>query len=132
MQAPRRLSLRRPAPALSPRGGCLHLRPPPSSSQYGSTALDVAKEMTCTEVVKLLKKYTPAYLAAQVGRAMLRPPLPPSTSTFARSAPPVAAQPYNALPKVAQYDAAHRRRRLRRKSSVLLSGPRCPSTCGWA
>ena len=38
------------------------------------TALDLAKYKKHTEVVKLLEKYTPAYLAAQVGRAAPHPP----------------------------------------------------------
>ena len=60
----RAASPRRPAPALSPRGGRLHLRPPPSPSQDGDTALDYAKSKGLTEVVKLLEN-APA-IAAQV------------------------------------------------------------------
>ena len=67
----RAASPRRPAPALPPRGGRLHLRPAPSASQHGDTALDRAKEKKHTEVVKLLENPA-AYFAAQVGRAAPR------------------------------------------------------------
>ena len=66
-QAPRRLSAppsRRPLPPLLSGGGRLHLRPPPSPSQDGDTALDYAKSKGLTEVVKLLEN-APA-IAAQV------------------------------------------------------------------
>ena len=48
-------SPRRPAPALSSRGGRPHLRPPPSPSQSGDTALDMAKERKHTEVIGILE-----------------------------------------------------------------------------
>ena len=72
----RAASPRRPAAALCPRGGRLHLRPPPSPSQGGNTALDFAKQQKHTEVVKLLEN-APAF-AAQVGAApphLYAPPL---------------------------------------------------------
>ena len=47
---------------------------PPSPWQDGKTALDKAKRQKHTEVIKILEKYTPAYLAAQVGRAAPHPP----------------------------------------------------------
>ena len=53
---------------LSPRGGRLHLHPPPSPSQFGKTALDLAnlhpvgKAIKSTEVVKILEK-APAKVA---------------------------------------------------------------------
>ena len=65
----RAASPRRPQPsALSPRGGRLHLHPPPSPSQFGKTALDLAnlhpvgKAIKSTEVVKILEK-APAKVA---------------------------------------------------------------------
>ena len=61
MRRRRAASPRRPAPALSPRGGRLHRRPPPSPSQGGKTALDDAKHFKRTEIIKLLED---AYLAA--------------------------------------------------------------------
>ena len=67
----RAASPRRPAAAFSPQGGRLHLRPPPSPSQGGDTALDDAKSHGHTEVVKLLEN-APA-IAAQVGAAPLSP-----------------------------------------------------------
>ena len=68
-QAPRRLSAP-PSPSPSPPGAAASTSALPSSpSQYGDTALDWAKEYNRTEVIKLLEKYTPAYLAAQVGLA---------------------------------------------------------------
>ena len=70
----RAASPRRPQPfALSPRGGRLHLRPPPSPSQGAQTALDWAKCNSDTEVIKILENPA-AYLAAQVGRAAPHPP----------------------------------------------------------
>ena len=51
-----------PGPGRSP----LHLLPRPSPSQDGKTALDVAKEYSHTEVIKLLERYDSAYLPAQV------------------------------------------------------------------
>ena len=62
-----------PFKALSPRGGRLHLCPPPSPSQYGYTALGAAKHQKQTEVIKILENPA-AYLAAQVGRAAPHPP----------------------------------------------------------
>ena len=47
-------SPRRPAPALSSRGGRLYLPPPPTPPQSGRTALDLAKLGAHTEVMKLL------------------------------------------------------------------------------
>ena len=68
-QAPRRLSAAAQPPALSPRGGRLHLRPShPSPSQDGKTALDFAKTMEHTGAIKILEDPA-AYLAAQVGHA---------------------------------------------------------------
>ena len=60
--------------AFSPRGGRLHLRPPPSPSQDGKTALDNAKEVGNTEVVLLLLRlFDPAAAdAMQAGRAAYR------------------------------------------------------------
>ena len=74
----RAASPRRPAPAFSSFPG-RPPTPPPSLSQAGKTALDIAKEDNRTayphslsnEVIKLLKN-DPAYLAAQVGRAAPR------------------------------------------------------------
>ena len=66
----RAASPRRQAPALSLRGGRLHLRPPPSPSQDGETALDLAKQWNRTEVVRL---FDPAAAdAMQAGRAAYR------------------------------------------------------------
>ena len=63
----RAASPRRPAPALSPRDGRLHLRTSPSPSQDGETALDIAKEKKRTEIVRL---FDPAAAdAMQAGRA---------------------------------------------------------------
>jgi hypothetical protein len=70
-----RLRAAQPPPS-PPRGGRLHLRPSPSPSQDGDTALDEAKKQNRTEVIKLLEKYTPAYFAAQVGRAAPHPATP--------------------------------------------------------
>jgi len=64
-------------PPLFPRNGRLHVFPPPSPSQRGRTALDDAKKYGGTEVVTVLEKYTPAYVAAQVGRAAPQPATPP-------------------------------------------------------
>ena len=47
----RAASPRCPAPVLSPRGGRLHLHPPPSPSQKGKTALGLAKKDNHKEVV---------------------------------------------------------------------------------
>ena len=69
-------SPRRPAAAFSPQGGRLHLRPPPSPSQGGDTALDCAKINNHTEVIKLLEN-APA-IAAQVSAAPPSPFLHPS------------------------------------------------------
>ena len=74
----RAASPRRPAPAFSSFPG-RPPTPPPSLSQGGKTALDIAKEdnrkayphSLSNEVIKLLKN-DPAYLAAQVGRAAPR------------------------------------------------------------
>ena len=71
----------RPAAAFSPRGGRLHLRPPPSPLQNGDTALDWAKEEEHTEVVQLLEN-APA-IAAQVSAA---PPFPLCTPPLRLSA----------------------------------------------
>jgi len=73
-QAPRRLSAPRSPRPLPPGGGRLHLRPlPPTPSQGGETALDLAKRYYRTEVIKLLENPT-AYFAAQVCRLLLSPP----------------------------------------------------------
>ena len=66
--SPRRPGLRPP-----PQGGRLHLRPAPSPSQKGKTALGIAKKIKYktqhhTEVIKILENPA-AYFAAQVGRA---------------------------------------------------------------
>ena len=47
--------------------------PPQFPSQDYKTALDFAKEKKRTEVVRVLEKYDPGYLAAQVGRAAPAP-----------------------------------------------------------
>ena len=56
-------------PSPPPAGGRLHLRPPSSASQFGKTALDLAKEKEHPEVVRLMEI---CYLAAQVGCAAPR------------------------------------------------------------
>ena len=73
-QAPRRLSAP-PSPSPSPPGAAASTSALlPSPSQGGKTALDEAKRQKHTEVIKILEKYDPAYLAAQVGRAAPHPP----------------------------------------------------------
>ena len=82
----RAASQRRPAPALSRRGGSLHLRPPASPSQKDKAALDYAEVIDSpkstpekrAEVIKLLKN-APA-VKAQVGRTA--PLLPVRTPRY--------------------------------------------------
>jgi len=79
---PRRLSAPPPPPPL-----------PPSPSQDGKTALDMAKARNHTEAVKLLEKYTPAYFTEQVGRAT-SPPLPPVCTPVFATPTPTLLLPY--------------------------------------
>ena len=95
----RAASPRRPAPALSPRGGRLHLHSPPSPSQDGTTALGIAKYYNHTEVIKLLEN-APA-IAAQVSHAAPHRP-PAHTASLQRGAvrPVLRPHPCDSSPTI--------------------------------
>ena len=81
-QTSRRLSAP-PSPRPLPPGSAASTSPLPlPASQFGGTALDDANFRGNTEVVKLLERYDPAYVAAQVGRAA--PHAAPSYTPCAR------------------------------------------------